>query len=73
MRGYSIISFQKNLSIIRDLMQHKKKDDYTTSYYVSQNFGMIIEERITCLYCHQNKRPGFLKDDSFILSLGGIS
>ena len=45
------------------------KDDYTISDYVSQNFGMLIGETMTCISCHQYMRPKVLKDDSFIIPL----
>ena len=45
------------------------KYDYTISDYVSQHFGMIFLETITCLSCHQNKGLKVLKDESFIISL----
>ena len=34
-----------------------EKNDYTISDYVSHHFGMIIGEKMTCITCHQNKRP----------------
>ena len=30
----------------------EEKDDYTISDYVSQHFGMLIRETMTCLLCH---------------------
>ena len=47
----------------------EEMDYYTISDYVSQNFGMLIGETMTCLTCHKNKRPKVLKDDSFIIPL----
>ena len=41
----------------------EEKYGYTVSDYVSQNFGMIIGETMTCLTCHQNKRPKVLNYD----------
>ena len=38
-------------------------DDYTISDYVSQHFGMLIGETITCLSCHQNKHPKVINHD----------
>ena len=32
-----------------------KKDDYTISDYVFQNFGILIGETWTCLTCHLKK------------------
>ena len=49
----------------------EEKYDYTISDYVSQNVGMIIGETMKCLSCYQNKCPKLLKDDSFIMPLGG--
>ena len=39
----------------------EEKYDYTISDYVSQHFGMIILETITCLSCHQNKAHNVLE------------
>ena len=47
-----------------------EKDDYTIYDYVSQNLGIQIGEKMTCLTCHENKRPKVLKDDPFIFQLG---
>ena len=47
-----------------------EKDDYTIYDYVSQNFGILIGETLTCLSCHAPKK--LLKDDSFIMKLGEI-
>ena len=43
-----------------------EKDDYTISYYVSQNFGITIGETMTCLTCHTTKPPNIFNDLSFI-------
>ena len=43
------------------------------SDYVSQNFGMVIGETITCLTFNQNNPPKVFKNDLFILPLGEIS
>ena len=51
----------------------EETDDNTISDYVSKNFGMLIGEIITCLTCHEKKRPKVLKYDSFIFPLGEIS
>ena len=40
--------------------------------FVSQNFGMLIGETMTCLTCHEKKSPKVLKHDSFILTLGKL-
>ena len=40
-----------------------EKDNYTISYHVSQYFGMLIGETMTCLSYHQNERPKVLNDD----------
>ena len=40
-----------------------EKDDYTISYYVSHNFGIIIGETWTCLTCHATKPPKMLDDN----------
>ena len=29
-----------------------EKYDFTISDYVSQNFGMLVEKKMTCLSCH---------------------
>ena len=47
----------------------EEKDYYTMSHYVSQHFGMLIGETMTCLTCHKTKIPKVLKVNSFILSL----
>ena len=31
----------------------EETDDYTIGDYVSQQFGMLIEETMTCLTCHE--------------------
>ena len=41
--------------------------------YVYQYFGMLIVLTVTCISCHQKKRPKVLKDNSFILSLEVIT
>ena len=51
----------------------EEKDDYAVSDSVSQNFDMLIGEKMTCLTCHQNKRLDVLKYDLFIMPLGEIS
>ena len=48
----------------------EEKYDYTISHFVSQNFGVIIGEKMTCLSCHKMKRPKvFKKKKSFIMLL----
>ena len=37
----------------------EETDDYTISDYVSQHFGVLIGEKMTCLTCHENKRPNY--------------
>ena len=34
------------------------KNDYTISDYVSQNFGITIGLKWTCLICHKEKNQG---------------
>ena len=51
----------------------EETDDYTIYDYVYRNFGMLIGETITCITCHENKRPKVLKYDRFIFSLGEIT
>ena len=41
----------------------EETDGYTISDYVSQHFGMVIRETMTCLTCYQNDLPKVLKDD----------
>ena len=50
----------------------EETDDYTIGDYVSQHFGMPIEETMTCLTCHE-KTPKVFKNDSFILPLEEIT
>ena len=49
-----------------------ENNDYTISDYVSQNFGITIGETWKCLTCNA-KKLRVLNDDSFILTLEGIS
>ena len=46
-------------------------DDYIIYDYVSQNFGIVIGETMTCLTCHYKIPPKLLKDELFILTLVG--
>ena len=39
----------------------EETDDYTIGDYVSQHLGMLIEETMTCLTCHEKKRLMYLK------------
>ena len=36
----------------------EETDDYTICNYVSQHFGMLIEETIICLTCHEKNAQG---------------
>ena len=50
------------------------ENDYYTIYdYVSQHFGIIIVETMTCLTCHATKPPNIFNDFLFILPLEKIS
>ena len=51
----------------------EETDDYTICDYVSQHFGMQIEETMTCLTCHEKKRPMYLKMTHLFFPLGEIT
>ena len=57
LRGYYLLSYQKNP--FKDQITHitEEKDYYTIPDYLSQNFGMLIGETMTCLSCHKTKSP----------------
>ena len=64
---FTILSYKTSKNHIIHMIEEKY--DYTMSNYVSQNFCIIIVERMTCISCHRNKLPKVLTYDSFILSL----
>ena len=47
---YNMLSEEPLLNHIFDMTD--EKNDYTISDYVSQHFGITIEETWTCLSCH---------------------
>ena len=50
---YQILSEEPFKNQIFDMTE--KNDDYTISYYVSQNFRILIGETWPCLTCHAKK------------------
>ena len=50
-----------------------ENDDYKTSDYVSQHFGIKIGDTMTCLTCHATNHPKIFHVFSFILPLEEIS